>query len=218
MLMVRLYRAIRSRLVNALVKVIPYFGFIRNPQNPTQHVDFDMWFKQKVRGYNYHAYWPMNFTSRVTHVKNILVGKGSFPGFMPGCYIQGIGNIYIGNYSIFSANVGIISANHNLYDSSLHDTAEVHIGNYCWVGMNVVILPGVRLGDYTIVGAGSVVTKSFPEGYCVIGGNPARIIKSLDRENCKRYEMEKSPYRGYIREDKFPEFAKNNLNISVMGT
>ena len=213
-MIVRAYRAVRSRIVNALVRYLPFFRFIREPQNPTQHIDFDMWFRQKVLGHNYNAYWPMNFTSRVTHAQNILVGKGSFPGYMPGCYIQGIGRIIIGKYSIFSANVGIISANHNLYDSSVHDTGEVRIGDYCWVGMNAVILPGVRLGDYTIVGAGAVVTRSFPEGYCVIGGNPARVIRQLEKEKCKRYEMDTSPYRGYIREEKFAGFAKKNLTVA----
>ena len=45
--------------------------------------------------------------------------------------------------------------------------------------MNSIILPGVKLGDKTIVGAGSIVTKSFEEGNCVIVGNPAKIIKKL---------------------------------------
>ena len=48
--------------------------------------------------------------------------------------------------------------------------------------MNAVILPGVELGDHTVVGAGAVVTKSFSEGYCVIGGNPAKIIKYIERD------------------------------------
>ena len=48
--------------------------------------------------------------------------------------------------------------------------------------MNSVILPGVTLGDHTVVGAGSVVTKSFEQGYCVIAGNPARIIRELPQE------------------------------------
>jgi acetyltransferase-like isoleucine patch superfamily enzyme len=56
---------------------------------------------------------------------------------------------------------------------------DVIIGKKCWIGMNSVILPGVCLGDHTIVGAGSVVTKSFPDGNCIIAGNPARIIRVL---------------------------------------
>ena len=56
---------------------------------------------------------------------------------------------------------------------------DIIIGKKCWIGMNSVILPGVVLGDHTIVGAGAVVTKSFVDGNCVIGGNPARIIRKL---------------------------------------
>lgn len=46
--------------------------------------------------------------------------------------------------------------------------------------MHSIILPGVVLGDHTIVGAGSVVTHSFPEGYCILAGNPAKIVRKLD--------------------------------------
>jgi len=46
--------------------------------------------------------------------------------------------------------------------------------------MNSVILPGIILGDHTIVGAGSVVTRSFPEGKIVIAGNPARLLKKIE--------------------------------------
>ena len=76
--------------------------------------------------------------------------------------------------------------------------------------MNSIILPNVTLGDFTIVGAGSVVTKSFPEGYCVIAGNPAKIIKQLDKEKCIPYKMEPE-YIGYIPKEKFEEFRKKNL-------
>lgn len=55
---------------------------------------------------------------------------------------------------------------------------SVHLGHI--IKMNSVVLPGVTFGPKTIVGAGSVVTKSFPEGQCVIAGNPARVIKRLD--------------------------------------
>ena len=47
--------------------------------------------------------------------------------------------------------------------------------------MNSVILPGVVLGPHTVVAAGAVVTKSFEEGYCVIGGTPAKMIKKIEK-------------------------------------
>lgn len=50
---------------------------------------------------------------------------------------------------------------------------SITLAKRCWMGMNSIILSGVTLGDHTIVGAGSVVTKSFPEGECVIAGNTA---------------------------------------------
>lgn len=53
------------------------------------------------------------------------------------------------------------------------------IGDKCWIGMNAMVLPGVVLSKGTIFGAGSVVTKSFEQGNCVIAGNPAKIIKTL---------------------------------------
>ncbi|WP_285946812.1 CatB-related O-acetyltransferase, partial [Thomasclavelia cocleata] len=54
--------------------------------------------------------------------------------------------------------------------------APVVIGDNVWIGANVTILPGVTIGDYVVVAAGSVVTKDVP-AYCVVGGNPARVIK-----------------------------------------
>ena len=68
--------------------------------------------------------------------------------------------------------------------------------------MGSIILPGVVLGDYTIVGAGSVVTKSFKDGYCVIGGNPAKIIKRLNFEDCKMHTSS-FEYNVYIKKSNF---------------
>ena len=77
--------------------------------------------------------------------------------------------------------MGLITANHDPANPATHlDPKPINIGKNCWIGMNSVILPGVTLGDNTTVGAGSVVTKSFPEGNCVIAGNPARIIRQLE--------------------------------------
>lgn len=94
-----------------------------------------------------------------------------------GCYIQGINGIIIGDNTIFAPGVKIISANHNKQDFNKHDkTIPVVIGNNCWLGTNVVVLPGVELGDNVIVAAGSVVHKSFGSNL-IIGGVPAKIIK-----------------------------------------
>jgi len=137
-------------------------------------------FWKHVLGVNRKVPWPIHFTSRVAAPEKVQLGRCSYPGDMPGCYIQAINGIIIGDECIFGPGVGLISANHDPEDYDRHVPAPpIRIGNYCWVGMHAVILPGVELGDHTIVGAGSVVTQSFPEGHCVLAGNPARVIKRL---------------------------------------
>lgn len=122
--------------------------------------------------------WPVSKQSRVVGAKNISFHPDDLNNFQHfGCYFQGKGRIVIGKGTYIAPNVGIITANHNIEDLDLHDAPkDVVIGEACWIGMNSMILPGVTLGDRTVVGAGSVVTKSFP-GECIIAGNPAKIIK-----------------------------------------
>lgn len=76
--------------------------------------------------------------------------------------------------------MGLITANHIPGDlEKMTDPEPITIGEGCWIGMNAVVLPGVTLGPNTTVGAGAVVTKSFPGGHCVIAGNPARLVRYL---------------------------------------
>ena len=97
-----------------------------------------------------------------------------------GNYFQAIGKITIGHGTYIAPNVGLITANHDLTNLDIHlEPKPIVLGEKCWIGMNSVILPGVTLGEGTIVGAGSVVTKSFLEGHCVIAGNPAKKIRDL---------------------------------------
>lgn len=54
--------------------------------------------------------------------------------------------------------------------------SEVIIGNDVWIGMRVIIMPGIKVGNGVVIGAGAVVTKDVPD-YAIVGGVPARIIK-----------------------------------------
>jgi acetyltransferase-like isoleucine patch superfamily enzyme len=197
-----------------VVKYIPYFKFIYQTRNYQCNINFDFWFSQKVlnKGGNKNVYWPVHPTSKIVFPENILVGIDAYPGIMGGCYIQGFGGISIGDYSQIAPNVVIVSANHNVYDSRKHIFKKVSIGKYCWLGAGCKILPGVTLGDFTIVGAGAVVTKSFHEGYCIIAGNPAKKIKELEKSECVHYELYPK-YNGYIASKNFKEFRKNNLKV-----
>ncbi len=145
-------------------------------------------FQQKLCGYNREARWPISKHITVICPENIIFDKddlNNFQGF--GNYYQAIGKISIGKGTWIAPNVGIITANHDVYDLDIHQDAKpVIIGERCWIGMNSVLLPGVSLGPQTIVGAGSIVTKSFPNGYCVIAGNPARKIRELNHNIVKK--------------------------------
>lgn len=127
--------------------------------------------------------FPAGLGCYVSNWRNIHFHCDDLNNFQSsGTYFQNFaGNIYIGKGCYIAPNVGIITANHDPLDLDKHSLAQdVVLGTDCWVGMNSVILPGVVLGPSTVVGAGSVVTKSFRDGYCVIAGNPAKLIRSLN--------------------------------------
>jgi acetyltransferase-like isoleucine patch superfamily enzyme len=202
------------RIPVALICKLPYFAFIRETADYQGRVGLAFWFNQKVLGLgnNRKAYWPVHWTSQVFDSENIIVGIDAYPGIMKGCYIQGKGKITIGDYSQIGPNVIIVSANHDVYDSRKHIPSEVRIGRYCWIGAGAKIMPGVVLGDWTIVGAGAVVTKSFPEGHCIIAGIPAQQVRELEREKCIPFKN-KFEYNGYIRSDRFDSYRKRHLSF-----
>ncbi|MBE6574080.1 MAG: 4Fe-4S dicluster domain-containing protein [Ruminococcaceae bacterium] len=148
-------------------------------------------FMQKIIGINRKVPFPVNYNVTVTNWRNIEFHRDNITIFQkPGNYYQASGaKIIIGKDSYIACNVGMVTANHDLKDLSKHTGGkDIVIGPNSWIGLNSVILPGVVLGPHTVVGAGSVVTKSFPEGYCVIAGNPAHKIKEI--------EMDKRPLIG----------------------
>jgi len=140
-------------------------------------------FFQKIIGFNRHVPWPVSPFILISDPQNISFDANDLHNFQTfGSYFQNFkAKIYIGKGTYIAPNVGIITANHDPSDLGKYlDGEDVIIGKNCWIGMNAVILPGVELGDHTIVGAGSVVTKSFPDGNVIVAGNPARIIKKVE--------------------------------------
>ena len=109
---------------------------------------------------------------------NISVGNFSEIGTR--ALIQG--NVEIGDYVIMGPDVKIYSRNHEFKSTDTpialqgkrHYTTK--IGHDVWIGANVIILPGVRVGNHSILAAGTVVTKDVQE-YAIVGGNPAKVIK-----------------------------------------
>lgn len=142
---------------------------------------------------------------------NILMGKNSKLAQRGGCYIQGQGRLFVGDYVAITQNCIIITANHDIYNHERHIYKETIIGDHCWIGSNSCIMAGVVLGPRTIVGAGSVVTKSFPKGYCIVAGNPAKIVKELNPEEFipRKYDIE---HYGYIIAKDFPKYKAKYLS------
>lgn len=115
---------------------------------------------------------------RIDYPANVHRGMGGCTG--QGSFLQGPGHIWIGDDVWMGPNAGIITANHDFADLSKDaEPKDIHIDAHCWIGMNAVILPGVHLGEHTVVGAGAIVTHSYPEGHCVVAGNPAKVIREI---------------------------------------
>lgn len=113
----------------------------------------------------------------------ISVGDHFFANF--DCVLLDGGKITIGDHCMLGPEVCIFAITHPLdpkeREKGIGIPKDVTIGDHVWIGGNATILPGVTLGNNVVVGAGSVVTKSFPDNV-VIAGNPAVVIKRLDVE------------------------------------
>lgn len=95
-------------------------------------------------------------------------------------------NIFVGDGTMFGPNVTVATAGHpidpELRAQGYQYNADVHIGKNVWIGAGAVILPGVSVGDNSVIGGGSVVTKDIPPNVVAVG-NPCRVLREIcDRD------------------------------------
>ena len=99
-------------------------------------------------------------------------------------------HIYVGDYTKIGPNVTIATAGHPIHPAlrrkGLQYNMPVRIGNNCWLGAGVIVLPGVTIGDNTVVGAGSVVTKDLPSDVVAVG-NPCRVLRPIGQRDREYY-------------------------------
>jgi maltose O-acetyltransferase len=116
----------------------------------------------------------------VDYGSRITIGSGCFANF--GLVALDVAPITIGDDAQIGPNVQLLTPTHPVEPGPRRDKWEaakpITIRNNVWLGGGVVVLPGVTIGDDTVVGAGAVVTKDLPAGVLALG-NPARVVRSL---------------------------------------
>ena len=102
------------------------------------------------------------------------------------------GKVTIGDYVFIAPNVVITTAGHAIdpdqRDRGLEIALPITIGSHVWLGANVCILPGVTIGNNTVIGANSVVTKDIPDNVIAVG-NPCRVIRNITEEDRHKYPV-----------------------------
>lgn len=115
-------------------------------------------------------------------------------------------HIYIGSYTMIGPNVTIATAGHPVLPELREDeegriyqfNMPVHIGRNCWLGAGVIIMPGVTIGDNTVIGAGSVVTKDIPQDVVAVG-NPCKVMREINEHDRKYYYKDRVINPEYLK-------------------
>lgn len=118
--------------------------------------------------------------------KHVHFGKNVYANF--GLTMVDDTHIYVGDSTMFGPNVVVATAGHPIHpqlrEKAYQYNMSVKIGKNCWLGAGVLVMPGVTIGDNSVIGAGSVVTKDIPANVVAVG-NPCRVLREIsdhDRE------------------------------------
>ena len=126
---------------------------------------------------------PMRFTIG----KHISIGEGCY--FNQGITFIDDWKIEIGDHCLFGPNVTICTTGHPVSPKHRMDgmySFPIKIGNNCWIGANVVILPNVTIGDNSVIGAGSIVTKDIPANVVAFGA-PCHVFREINEKDDEYY-------------------------------
>ncbi len=120
--------------------------------------------------------------------KHVHFGKGVYANF--NLTLVDDTHIYVGDYTMFGPNVVLATAGHpilpELRPLAYQYNMPIHIGRNCWLGAGVIVLPGVTIGDNTVIGAGSVVTKDIPANVVAVG-NPCKVLREINEHDKEYY-------------------------------
>lgn len=120
--------------------------------------------------------------------KNVSFGDYVYANFNLTLVDDGV--ITVGDYTMFGPGVTVATAGHpvlpELREKIYQYNMPVHIGRNCWLGAHVVVLPGVTIGDNTVVGAGSIVTRDLPPNVVAVG-NPCRVLREINEHDREYY-------------------------------
>ncbi len=120
--------------------------------------------------------------------KHVHFGKNVYANF--GLTLVDDTHIYVGERTKFGPNVVIATAGHpvlpELRMQGLQYNMPVHIGKNCWLGSGVLVMPGVTIGDNSVIGAGSVVTRDIPANVVAVG-NPCRVLRPISDHDRQYY-------------------------------
>lgn len=124
--------------------------------------------------------------------KHVHFGDGVYANFGLTCVDDT--HIYVGSHTLFGPNVVLATAGHpmmpELRKHGIQYNMPIHIGENCWLGAGVIVVPGVTIGDNVVIGAGSVVTKDIPSN-SVAMGTPCRVVRQINDHDKEYYFKDK---------------------------
>lgn len=164
---------------------------------PSVKNDFSRKIKLMKKYKNYP--WPFNLISHSSKasIKNELdLSKvefnedfyclfGNLKGgevYLSNSYILDYATIYFGNHITIGPDVKLITSSHSIENFNIVNAQSIFIEDNVWLTMNIIVLPGVRIGENSVIGAGSVVANDIPPN-SLAAGNPAKVLKKINRSH-----------------------------------